>query len=82
MSGSPTTPACAARCSASSIWARGRSSTVDTEAGRLRVRTPNSQRATVGERVGLAFDPEQIVLFDAATERACRSALFAEAGHG
>ena len=56
--------------------------TVDTEAGRLRVRTPNSQRATVGERVGLAFDPEQIILFDAATERALPSALFAEAGHG
>ena len=56
--------------------------TVDTEAGRLRVRTPNSQRAAVGERVGLAFDPEQIVLFDAATERALPSALFAEARHG
>ena len=56
--------------------------TIDTEAGRLRLRAPNSQRATVGERVGLSFDPEQIVLFDAATERALPSALFAEVGHG
>ena len=50
--------------------------TVDTEAGRLRVRTTNTQRATVGERVGLAFDPEQIVLFDPASERALPSTLF------
>jgi multiple sugar transport system ATP-binding protein len=57
--------------------------TVDTEAGRLRVRTANTQRAAVGERVGLAFDPEQIVLFDPATERALPSARFArEAAHG
>ena len=50
--------------------------TVDTEAGRLRVRTSNTQRAAVGERVGLAFDPGQIVLFDPASERALPSALF------
>ena len=56
--------------------------TVDTEAGRLRVRTSNTQRAAVGERVGLAFDPGQIVLFDPASERALPSALFEEAAHG
>ena len=57
--------------------------TVDTEAGRLRVRTANSQRATIGEQVGLAFDPGQIILFDPPSERALPSALFAaEAGHG
>ena len=57
--------------------------TVDTEAGRLRVRTANTQRAAVGERVGLAFDPGQIVLFDPASERALPSALFErEAAHG
>jgi multiple sugar transport system ATP-binding protein len=56
--------------------------TVDTEAGRLRVRTPNSQRAAIGDRVGLAFDPEQIVLFDPATEKALPSRLFADAVHG
>ena len=57
--------------------------TVDTEAGRLRVRTSNTQRAAVGERVGLAFDPGQIVLFDPSSERALPSALFErEAAHG
>ena len=57
--------------------------TVDTEAGRLRVRTSNTQRAAVGERVGLAFDPGQIVLFDPASERAVPSALFERAtAHG
>jgi multiple sugar transport system ATP-binding protein len=56
--------------------------TVDTEVGRLRVRAANSRPVAVGERVGLVFDPGQIVLFDAATERALPSALFAEAGHG
>ncbi len=57
--------------------------TVDTEAGRLRVRTTNSQRATVGEHVGLAFDPGQIILFDPSSERALPSALFeADGQHG
>ncbi|MFZ1426952.1 MAG: ABC transporter ATP-binding protein [Geminicoccaceae bacterium] len=57
--------------------------TVDTAAGRLRLRTANSQTATVGEQVGLAFDPGQIILFDPASERALPSALFEpEAGHG
>jgi hypothetical protein len=41
-----------------------------------------SWRAAVGERVGVAFDPDQILLFDAATERALPSALFAQVGHG
>jgi multiple sugar transport system ATP-binding protein len=56
--------------------------TVDTEAGRLRVRTGNAQRATIGETVGLAFDPGQIILFDPADQRALPSALFEEAAHG
>jgi multiple sugar transport system ATP-binding protein len=57
--------------------------TVDTEAGRLRVRTPNSQRAVIGERVGLAFDPDQIIVFDRGSERALPSVLFErELGHG
>ncbi|MFL5333713.1 MAG: ABC transporter ATP-binding protein [Geminicoccaceae bacterium] len=50
--------------------------TVDTEAGRLRVRTSNTQRASIGEQVGLAFDPGQIILFDPSSERALPSALF------
>ena len=74
---------CAARCSASSIWVRARSSPSTPRPAGCGVRTPNSQRAAIGERVGLAFDPDQILLFDPATERALPSALFAEAaGHG
>jgi multiple sugar transport system ATP-binding protein len=57
--------------------------TLDTPAGRVRVRTPNSQRASIGEQVGLAFDPRHVVLFDPASERALPSGLSAEAaGHG
>ena len=57
--------------------------TVDTEAGRLRVRTSNSQRASIGEQVGLAFDSSQIILFDPLSELALPSALFeADALHG
>ena len=56
--------------------------TVDTEAGRLRVRTGNAQRATIGETVGLAFDPGQIILFDPTDQRALPSALFEEAARG
>ncbi len=50
--------------------------TVDTKAGRLRVRTSNSQRASIGEQVGLAFDSSQIILFDPLSEMALPSALF------
>jgi multiple sugar transport system ATP-binding protein len=56
--------------------------TVDTPAGRLRVRAPNSVRAAQGDRIGLAFDPRSVVLFDPATERALPSALIPEAAHG
>jgi len=50
--------------------------TIDTAAGRLRVRAPNTVRVSDGETVGLAFDAERIVVFDPATDRAVRSALF------
>jgi multiple sugar transport system ATP-binding protein len=50
--------------------------TVDTAAGRLRVRAPNTVRVADGETVGLAFDAERLVLFDPATDRAVPSALF------
>ena len=56
--------------------------TVDTPAGRLKVRAPNSVRAAPGERIGLAFDPGAAVLFDPTTERALPSALIPETAHG
>ncbi len=56
--------------------------TVDTAAGRLKVRTPNNVRVHYGEMVGLEFASERLILFDAATDRAVPSALFSEAVHG
>ena len=60
--------------------------TVDTEAGRLRVRAPPTrQRAARGEHVGLAFDARaSSSLFDPASERALRLAPVRarEARHG
>ncbi|WP_226575342.1 ABC transporter ATP-binding protein [Acuticoccus sediminis] len=50
--------------------------TVDTEAGRLRVRTPNTVRVAAGETVGLAFDAERLIVFDPVSDRAVASALF------
>ena len=56
--------------------------TVDTDAGRLRVRADNTVRVDYGETVGLGFDTDSLVLFDAVTEQAVPSALFAETAHG
>jgi len=50
--------------------------TVDTPAGRLRVRAPNTLAVDYGERVGLTFDAERLVVFDADTDRAVASTLF------
>ena len=50
--------------------------TVDTEAGRVRVRTPNTVRVAAGETVGLAFDPERLIVFDPVSDKAVPSALF------
>ena len=56
--------------------------TVDTAAGRLKVRAPNDQRASVGETVGLDFRSDALVLFDGRSERALDSDLLAGGGHG
>jgi len=47
--------------------------TVDTSAGRVKVRAPNTIRVTRGEHVGLRFRTEALVLFDSGTERALES---------
>ncbi len=52
--------------------------TVDTEAGRLRVRADNTARFETGENIGLAFDAERLVVFDPASDRAVKSALYEE----
>ena len=56
--------------------------TVDTDAGRLRVRAPNTVRVSFGETVGLNFDSDRLVVFDPASDRALASDLYAGAGHG
>jgi multiple sugar transport system ATP-binding protein len=49
--------------------------TVDTDAGRLKIRAPNTVRAGFGENVGLRFKSEALVVFDGRTDRALRSDL-------
>ena len=49
--------------------------TIDTPNGELKARIDSSQIATVGEKVGLGFDPHTVTLFDAGSGRALRSAL-------
>jgi multiple sugar transport system ATP-binding protein len=56
--------------------------TVDTSAGRLKVRAPNTVRAGFGETVGLDFRTEALVLFDGRTERALESAPSHGGGRG
>ena len=56
--------------------------TVDTDAGRVRVRAPNTVHVRYGETVGLSFRTDRLVVFDGADGRALRSDLFAEAGRG
>ncbi len=56
--------------------------TVDTGAGRLRVRADNTVRVGTGETVGIGFRTESLVVFDTVTDRAVRSTLFDGAVHG
>ena len=48
---------------------------VDTDAGRLRVRAPNTLRVGLGETVGLDFQHDSLVVFDRRSERALDSDL-------
>jgi multiple sugar transport system ATP-binding protein len=56
--------------------------TVDTDAGRLRIRAPNTVRADYGEQVGLAFESDRLIVFHPETDRALKSDLFAGAAPG
>jgi multiple sugar transport system ATP-binding protein len=56
--------------------------TVDTSAGRLRVRAPNRVRARIGETVGLAFRTDSLIVFDGRSEKALASEPGGEGGHG
>jgi multiple sugar transport system ATP-binding protein len=50
--------------------------TVDTSAGRLKVRAPNTVRVGFGETLGLRFRTDALVVFDGRSERALASGLF------
>lgn len=56
--------------------------TVDTEAGRLRVRAPNTVKVAHGDTVALTFDSDRLVVFNPDTGRALRSTLYEEGTHG
>ena len=56
--------------------------TVDTDAGRLKVRAPNTVRTGYGETVGLSFRADRLVVFDGRSERALKSDLHAGGPHG
>ncbi|XWN32743.1 MAG: ABC transporter ATP-binding protein [Devosia sp.] len=43
--------------------------TVETAAGRVRVRAPSTERVGEGETVGLRFNTQRLCVFDAATDR-------------
>ena len=49
--------------------------TLDTQNGQIKARVPSSERATVGESVGLAFEGSTVTLFDNQTGRALKSDL-------
>ena len=53
--------------------------TLDTAHGRVRARIASTQRVRPGETVGLAFRDDRLVVFDAASGHALRSALFEQA---
>jgi len=55
---------------------------VDTPAGRVRVRSPNTVRVSAGETVGLEFSKDALMLFDRRSERALRSEQAQGAGNG
>jgi multiple sugar transport system ATP-binding protein len=55
--------------------------TVDIEQGQIKARVPSRVRITLGDTVGLAFKGDSLILFDASTGRALRSALHEEERH-
>jgi len=56
--------------------------TVNTKHGQLKARIPSRQRVQVREAVGLNFDSERLVVFDAVSGSAVKSLLFEESADG
>jgi len=55
--------------------------TVNTHHGRIKARVPSTVQARPGDLVGLEFRHDRLVLFDAVSGRALRSALFEGVHH-
>ncbi len=55
--------------------------TVDTCAGRVKIRVANDQKVDRGEQVGLRFNTESLVVFDDKTDRALHSELIEDCSH-
>jgi multiple sugar transport system ATP-binding protein len=56
--------------------------TINTKHGQLKARIASRQRVRVGEAVGLNFDSERLVVFDAVSGSALKSRLFEESASG
>jgi multiple sugar transport system ATP-binding protein len=56
--------------------------TIKAKHGQLKARIPSRQRVRVGEAVGLNFDSERLVVFDAVSGSALKSRLFEGSGGG
>jgi multiple sugar transport system ATP-binding protein len=56
--------------------------TINTKHGQLKARIASRQRVRVGEAVGLNFDSERLVVFDAVSGSAIKSRLFEGSASG
>jgi multiple sugar transport system ATP-binding protein len=56
--------------------------TIEIDQGYIKARLPARLPVRLGEMVGLAFQPEHLIVFDATTGRAARSTLHEGNGHG
>ncbi len=56
--------------------------TVEIEQGQIKARLPARVPVRLGETVGLAFEPDNLVVFDVTSGRATRSALYEGNGYG
>lgn len=56
--------------------------TVETSAGKVKVRASNTSQVKRGENIGLSFKTDHLVLFNNKTEHAYKSELIKESNHG
>src|SRR5262249_44404982 len=56
--------------------------TIDCPHRKGKAGIPSARRVRIGERVGMRFAKERVVVFDTISGRALQSRLYEEAGHG